>query len=193
MQSLRHIHQGRERSASSVRKHDGGRDRLAAKLGVALMLGLSLACPLEAQARPRTARGSTSLPEWFAGCWEQRTANRVVREHWMTPAGSPMLGMSRTTRRVADRDSTLDFEFLRVVLRDGGLIFVAQPGGAPPTEFREESATDSSVAFVNPKNSFPQRIIYRRLSADSLVARIEGSRGGTIRGTDFRYGRAACS
>jgi hypothetical protein len=42
-----------------------------------------------------------------------------------------MLGTSRTVRG----GKLIAFEFLRVVERDGGWVYVAQPGGAPPTEF----------------------------------------------------------
>jgi hypothetical protein len=41
-----------------------------------------------------------------------------------------MLGTSRTVRG----GKLIAFEFLRVVERDGGWVYVAQPGGAPPTE-----------------------------------------------------------
>lgn len=42
-----------------------------------------------------------------------------------------MLGVSRTIQG----GKMVGFEFLRVVERNGGLVYVAQPGGGPPTEF----------------------------------------------------------
>jgi hypothetical protein len=48
--------------------------------------------------------------------------------------------------------------------------------------------------FENPAHDFPQRIIYRRLSPDSLVARIEGpGPNNTTRGIDFPMRRVNCS
>jgi hypothetical protein len=39
---------------------------------------------------------------------------------------------------------------------------------------------------------FPQRIMYRALPHGRLAARIEGLRGGTLRGVDFPMKRVAC-
>jgi uncharacterized protein DUF6265 len=52
--------------------------------------------------------------------------------------------------------------------------------------------SDSAVTFENPSHDFPQRIIYRRRGADSLLARVEGMRGGQLRGSDYPYRRVAC-
>jgi hypothetical protein len=38
-------------------------------------------------------------------------------------------------------------------------------------------------------HDFPQRVIYRRRGADSLLARVEGMRGGQLRGLDYPYRR----
>jgi len=44
-----------------------------------------------------------------------------------------------------------------------------------------------SVVFENLRHDFPQRIIYRRVSEDSLIARIEGMINGAKRSIDFPY------
>jgi hypothetical protein len=46
--------------------------------------------------------------------------------------------------------------------------------------------------FENPAHDFPQRIAYRRLSADSIVARISAERDGKSRGMDIRMKRVSC-
>jgi hypothetical protein len=51
---------------------------------------------------------------------------------------------------------------------------------------------DGAITFSNPAHDFPQRIIYRRAGADSLHARIEGTRNGQPRGVDYAYVRVAC-
>ena len=73
------------------------------------------------------------------------------------------------------------------------LVYAARPSGQEPAEFESIAVTDSSITFENAAHDFPQRVIYRRLGADSLVARVEGTRGGRVRGTDFPYRRAACA
>jgi hypothetical protein len=126
---------------------------------------------------------------WLAGCWGRSAGARVVEEQWMRPRGGLMLGAGRTV----EGDSLIEFEQVRILEREGRLVYAAAPSGQTPAEFTSIAVTDSSVTFENLAHDFPQRILYRRVGRDSLVARIEGMRGGKLRGVDFAYGRASCS
>lgn len=151
---------------------------------LALLL-LALAVPAaHAQQTPAAA----DRLGWLAGCWVARSPTRVVEEQWMRPRGGTLLGMSRTVAA----DSTVGHELMRIVQRGGGLVFVAHPSGQAPAEFPAVEAGPERAVFADPAHDFPQRIIYRRVGADSLVARVEGERGGTTRGIDFRYARVDC-
>ena len=125
---------------------------------------------------------------WLAGCWEARSGGQVVEEQWMRPRGGSLLGMSRTVAA----DSAAGHELMRIVERSGSLVFQAHPSGQAPAEFPAVEIGDRRVVFADPAHDFPQRIIYRRVGVDSLVARVEGERGGTVRGIDFRYVRVEC-
>ena len=85
-----------------------------------------------------------------------------------------------------------EWEALRVEVKDGVVTYLAQPGGRPATPFPAATITDTSVTFSNPSHDFPQRILYRKVGADSLVARIEGDQGGQVRGMNFPMKRVAC-
>lgn len=106
----------------------------------------------------------------------------------MAPRGGTMLGVSRTVRN----DTLVEFEHLQIAERGGHLVYIAQPSRQPRAEFTTRVASDTLVAFENPSHDFPQRIIYRRRGADSLLARIEGTMGGQARSVDFPYVRARC-
>lgn len=125
---------------------------------------------------------------WLAGCWEIRSGPRVTEEQWMAPAGGVMLGVNRTVLR----DTTRAWEFLSIAERDGKLVYTAKPSRQAETSFTSEFVSDTSVLFTNPAHDFPQRISYRRSGADSVIARIEGPRGGQMRGIDFPMRRVAC-
>lgn len=159
----------------------------AARLALA-MLVVALAVPSGADAqRPIDALS------WMAGCWEMRTPTRRVEEHWLAPRGGIMLGVSRTTRR----DSLVEYEMVRIHERGDTLVFAAHPSGQSPAEFRSadlESANGDSatVVFENLAHDFPQRVIYRRAGADSLVARVEGTTPSGMRAVGFPYARVAC-
>jgi hypothetical protein len=125
---------------------------------------------------------------WLAGCWEQASGARVIEEQWTRPRGGLMLGVGRTVQG----DSLVEYEQVRLFERDDKLVYAAAPSGQTPAEFECIHITDSAVTFENLTHDFPQRVVYRRRSPDSLVARVEGVRRGQLRGVDFPYARVAC-
>jgi len=48
------------------------------------------------------------------------------------------------------------------------------------------------VVFENPQHDFPTRIIYRRNPDGSLLAAIEGDRGGQTKRIEYPYVAATC-
>ena len=140
-------------------------------------------CFLQAPVSSQDA-GALNKLAWLAGKWHIEDHGRTIDEQWTTVAGGMMLGMSRTVKD----GKTLSFEFLRIVERPDGLIYVAQPEGRPPTEFRLASSEGGEWVFENPEHPFPRRIRYKRVSDDSLLARIEDASG--TKHLDFPYSRA---
>jgi hypothetical protein len=85
-----------------------------------------------------------------------------------------MLAVSRTV----SRDRLRAFEYLRILERDAGLVYIAQPNGRTPTEFVLTEIAPNRAVFENPRHDSPQRIVYE-LSADGgLTASIGYARGG---------------
>ena len=122
---------------------------------------------------------------WLAGAWvgtRGAEGTTSIEERWSPPLGGAMLGVSRTVSRGAMRA----FEFLRVVERDGGLVYIAQPGGAEPTEFVLTELTTTRAVFDNPRHDYPKRIVYERAADGSLSATIGFTKGGTPRRFDFK-------
>ncbi len=149
-----------------------------------------LLLPLLLQAAPvsQPAAGLFAL-SWLAGCWRFETASRVVDEQWMAPAGDGMLGMSRTVAagRIAEH------EYMQIRVQEGRLVYIAQPSSQTRTTFTAVSATEREAVFENLAHDFPQRVIYRKGEGGAtLQARIEGMRGGQLRGVDFPYVAVGC-
>ena len=67
---------------------------------------------------------------------------------------------------------------------------VAQPGGAPPTDFTATATAADRIVFENPSHDFPRRIIYERSGADRLTASIDD--GTERKRIEYRMTRAAC-
>jgi hypothetical protein len=125
---------------------------------------------------------------WFQGCWRMSAPGRVIEENWTAPRGGSLLGVSRTVRG----DSLVEYEFVVVREDSGTVTYQARPSGQTGATFRARTLTDSSVVFENPAHDFPQRIGYRRVGHDSLVAWIEGTIRGSPRRREFPYARVGC-
>lgn len=124
--------------------------------------------------------------KFLSGTWRMQRGSTTVEETWTSNVGGVMLGVSRTMRG----DKTVFFEFLRIEKRaDGATYYVAQPRGNPPTDFKLTSAEGGTVTFENPSHDFPQKIVYERVSDDTLRARISGPRNGKDASESWEFQR----
>lgn len=150
-----------------------------------LPMALLLACPLGTLAQD----ADVAALSWLAGCWAAESGEAGSGEQWMPPAGGTMLGVGRTIRN----GRTVDHEFLQIRLNaEGKLVYVALPARQKEATFVATHVGEGAVTFENPQHDFPQRILYRLQPGDRLAARIEGLRGGQLRGIDFPMRRVPC-
>jgi hypothetical protein len=152
-------------------------------LAMAIMIGALAPDDLDSQTRHPPARATLSQIAWLAGNWSGAANDVSFEERWTPPAGGVMLAVSRTIKG----DRLVAFEFLRIVERDGGLVYVAQPSGRPPTDFELTAVTETSATFENPTHDFPKVIRYARRPDGTLEARV--SDGGQ-RAETFVFRRA---
>ena len=139
--------------------------------GPSLLLVMTLLLPVQDRAAP--ARAAIADLGWLAGDWGGTLGRATIEERWTPAAGGAMLAVSRTIKD----DRLAAFEYLRIVERDGGLVYIAQPNGRPPTEFVLTGMTTDSATFENPAHDFPKMIRYTRRPDGSLEARISGAGG----------------
>jgi Domain of unknown function (DUF6265) len=139
--------------------------------GPSLVLVMALLLPVQDRAAP--ARGTIADLAWLAGDWTGTLGRASIEERWTPAAGGAMLAVSRTIKD----DRLAAFEYLRIVERDGGLVYIAQPNGRPPTEFVLTGVTADSATFENPAHDFPKMIRYTRRPDGSLEARVSGAGG----------------
>ena len=130
---------------------------------------------------------ASALPVWLSGCWAGERGGERFQERWVVADASTLLSVAHTTKG----GKMTAFEFLRVTVRDGKAVYVAQPGGAPPTEFTATTMTGDRVVFENPAHDFPKRVIYERTGTDRLTASIDGG-SERINRVEYRLTRAAC-
>jgi Domain of unknown function (DUF6265) len=144
-----------------------------------MSLGMGLLC-----AGPGAAQeaGTLAAVAWMAGAWQGEADGVAMEEHWMAPRGHSIVGMHRDVKG----GRTVGFEFMRIEVRDGRLVYLASPGGAPPTPFTAIEVGERRIVFENAAHDFPQRVIYWRDGA-ALRARIEGTRSGRPAFEEWRW------
>lgn len=121
---------------------------------------------------------------FLAGHWQEKTEREDTQEAWLGPQNDLMVAVN-----LSSRGARASFENLRIVKRDGKLIYLASPGGrSPPTEFPLKESDVNRVVFKNSGHDFPQRIIYRR-EGDVLIARIEGKISGQEKSKEWKFQR----
>lgn len=141
---------------------------------------------------PAAAQQTTPIDRlaWMAGCWEQRSATRIVLEMWMPPMGGTMHGASRTVVAGVTRE----YEQLRISTRGDTLVYSAIPSGQKETDFKTTTTSAPTITFENRAHDFPQLISYRRAGTDSIIARVEGpGPNNTTRGMNFPMKRVSCT
>lgn len=122
---------------------------------------------------------------FLAGNWVEKTERGETQEMWTAPRGDMMAAVNSSLR-----GTRVGFEFLRIVKRDGKLIYLASPGGrTPPTEFPLKESSENRLVFENPTHDFPTRILYT-LKGDALTARIDGTMGGKERAMEWQFKKA---
>ncbi len=118
------------------------------------------------------ARATIADLAWLSGEWAGTVAGNQVEERWLSAAGGAMLGNSRTTRG----PSMVEFEFLCVAQRHGGLVYTAMPNGGGMTDFLLTQISTDGATFENPDHDFPKKIVYAK-TADGYAVTISGAPG----------------
>lgn len=135
-----------------------------------MWLAAGAASPIPGEAGAERQAPASTLPVWMVGCWTGEQAGERFHERWIAADSSTLLAVSHTVKAA----NLTAFEFLRVVMKSGKPVYVAQPGGAEPTEFVATSQTAERIVFENPAHDFPKRVIYERPGPDRLTASIDG-------------------
>lgn len=115
----------------------------------------------------------------------------MVEEEWLTVDQLRMVGAGRVYRK--PRLVKSEEEHTRIELRAGHYIYLAVPADQPPDSFPAIENSDKRVVFENKAHDFPQRIGYERVTADSVLAWVEGpGKGGVTRRIEYPYHRVRC-
>ena len=162
--------------------------RLTAVLGLLFLL----APPMRGAVLPQSpaaapAKATIADMAWLSGIWKGQMGAASLEECWTPGGGGAMLGVSRTIAN----NKMVEFEFLRIIERDGTLIYVAQPNGrTPATEFTLTKFGANEAKFENPSHDYPKIITYTLAADGTLTAVIADTGGAKARSFVFKRSQA---
>lgn len=142
------------------------------------------ACKKETEKQP----GQIAKAEWLIGSWENKSEFGDLSENWTKVNDSTFQG---TSYFIKGKD-TLHSETVELSQKGDALIYspnVKGQNGDLPVAFKMTSATANTLVFENPAHDFPQKISYKMITKDSIVAEISGKQGGKPASEAYPMGR----
>jgi len=123
-----------------------------------------------------------SAISFMSGCWTGPSPDgATIEEHYSAASENIVIGMTRYVRD----GRVVDFEFTTMERTDSTFVMTPHPKGVKSDAFPLKAVSDGRATWENLGHDFPQRIIYRRGSDGSLIARIEGTTPGGERHVEW--------
>ncbi|MBY8961679.1 hypothetical protein KJK34_02820 [Flavobacterium sp. D11R37] len=123
--------------------------------------------------------------EWLVGSWSNTSADETLTEIWEKLNDSVFAGQAFV---INEENDTIFFEHIRLEETKGEVFYIVtvpdqNDGQAVP--FKMTAINDSLIVFENPEHDYPQKIAYRKVNADSLIAEISGKPNGIMQSEKF--------
>lgn len=144
----------------------------------------TVSCKKESQAEIVGDKTQKTYPKldkakWFLGYWENVTKELVSKEIWTTKNDSTLFAESFV---IMEKD-TVFYEKVDLTERNDSLLYIVSvrdQNKEKPVSFYLTKATDNLVVFENPKHDFPNKIVYQKMTSDSIVATIYGAKKSEV-------------
>ena len=114
---------------------------------------------------------------WLVGNWEQKLPDGILTETWTKENDSMLSGVSY----FINAKDTIHFESIKLEQKKQELNYGSTVIGQNNDEcvdFKLTSATENIYVFENPEHDYPQKIAYKKVSSDRLIAIISGKMQG---------------
>ena len=115
--------------------------------------------------------------DWLLGKWENNSKDGYLLETWKKVNDSVYDGESYF---IKGKD-TLHFEKIQMKQKGEELFYISTIKGQnndKPITFKHIDSIEKQLVFENPKNDFPQKIAYSKITKDSISIQISGIQQG---------------
>jgi len=117
---------------------------------------------------------------WLIGNWENKMDDGILSETWKKENDSTFSG---TTYFIINKKDTVHSETILLTQLNDELIYrptVKGQNDDKPIDFIMTSDSENTFVFENPKHDYPQKIVYKKVTKNSLVATISGMQQGKV-------------
>ena len=114
---------------------------------------------------------------WLLGDWENKMPVGDLSENWEKKDDSTFVGHSYF---IKGKD-TISSESIELTQKGEELYYIPTVKGQnnnKAVSFKLNTATTKEFIFENPKHDYPQKIVYKLINANNLVATISGIQQG---------------
>ncbi len=133
-----------------------------------------VSCTEKKTDEPRTIEKAS----WLIGSWENASPEGTMSETWTRENDSVFSGQAYY---ITDKNDTLHSETIALNESVGALVYtpiVKGQNNDKPVSFKMTSSKENQLVFENPDHDFPTKIVYNKITADSIVAEISGMQQG---------------
>jgi hypothetical protein len=130
-----------------------------------------------------------TIQKWITGNWKTNLPKGYIIESWSAQNDSLLTSSSYIIK--PNGDSILQ-EKVNLEYRNGNTFFtpiVSGQNNEQPVVFKLISNKDNQLVFENPEHDFPQKIVYKLLSKNKILAWIEGKIKGEFKKKEFNMER----
>ncbi|MBW4890606.1 hypothetical protein KXQ82_12795 [Mucilaginibacter sp. HMF5004] len=122
------------------------------------------------------------------GTWQMKTRKGYICERWKKISKNEMQGQGF---RITGTDTLME-EKVQLIQQDDSIYYIPtvnNQNDGKAVSFKLVSSINNEFIFSNPTHDFPQRVVYKLVSQDSVHAWIDGQINGKLVKQDFYYKR----
>lgn len=139
-----------------------------------------LSCKKENKANiiaPAKNYSQITKASWLLGEWENQTKESAFHENWVKKNDSSFMAKSFV---LVGKDTVFNEDVLLEQKKDSlfYIVSVKNQNNEKPVSFYLSESSANQLVFENPKHDFPTKIVYNKVTNDSILAEIFGKQEG---------------
>jgi hypothetical protein len=130
-----------------------------------------------------------SIKKWIVGNWKTSLPKGYIVETWSYENDSTLKSTSHIIKPNGDSilQETVNLEYKKSITNY--VVTTADQNDNLPVSFKLIKNQNNKLIFENPKHDFPQRITYKLISKNKILAWIEGTIKGKFKKKEFEMER----